>query len=31
MFELKDIINEYVKMSKKTHPNLLALRGYSYL
>ncbi len=31
MFELKDIINEYEKMSKKNHPNLLAIRGYSYL
>ena len=31
MNELKEIITEYEKMSKKNHPNLLALRGYSYL
>ena len=31
MKELKEIIAEYEKMSKKNHPNLLALRGYSYL
>ena len=31
MNELREIIAEYEKMSKKNHPNLLALRGYSYL
>ena len=31
MDDLKKIISEYEKMSKKIHPNLLALRGYSYL
>ncbi len=31
MNELREIITEYEKMSKKNHPNLLALRGYSYL
>ena len=31
MNELREIIEEYEKMSKKNHPNLLALRGYSYL
>ncbi len=31
MDELREIITEYEKMSKKNHPNLLALRGYSYL
>ena len=31
MNELKEIITEYQKMSNKNHPNLLALRGYSYL
>ncbi len=31
MNELREIITEYEKMSKKNHPNLLALKGYSYL
>ncbi len=31
MIELREIITEYEKMSKKKHPNLLALKGYSYL
>jgi hypothetical protein len=30
MNELREIITEYEKMSRKSHPNLLNLRGYSY-
>ncbi len=30
MKELKEIIIQYQKMSNKNHPNLLALKGYSY-